>query len=122
MARKQRAPEPPPEPSDEERGLGAAAVVPWIAFWGWVALDSALAYRRSQAALDSVIEAAPVGELKENPPSNEPQARRWLLWSPGTVDHLRDMQNRARFSMIGAPVIALLGSLLISRLGPRRKP
>lgn len=102
-------------------GLGAAAVVPWIAFWGWVALDSALAYRKSQAAIDRVVEADPITEIYDGPPSQEGQIQRWLLWSPGTLDRLRSMQKRARLSMIGAPIIALAGPLVLGRLFCRRK-
>ena len=111
--------ENPPEPERPGSGMGAA-VVPWIAFWGWVALDAALAYRKSQAAIERVVEAEPIAEIYDGPPAQDEQIRRWLLWNPGTLGGLRQMRQRARLSMIGAPIIAFLGPLLISRLIPRR--
>ena len=111
--------ETPAEPERSGGGMGAA-VVPWIAFWGWVALDAALAYRKSQAAIDRVVEAEPIAEIYDGPPTQDGQIRRWLFWGPGTLSSLRQMRQRARASMIGAPIVALLGPLLISRLIPRR--
>ena len=85
-----------------------ATLAPWIAFWGWVALDSALAYRKSQAALEQAEGDHADGpeEAVAKPP---PQPR--TLWSPG-----------ARIAMISAPVIALLGPMVLDRLTRRRKP
>ncbi len=85
-----------------------ATLAPWIAFWGWVALDSALAYRRSQAALEQPDE----GQAEsEDEAIAQPPPHPWTLWSPG-----------ARLAMISAPVIALLGPLVLDRLTRRRKP
>ena len=41
-----------------------AAVLPWIALWGWVAVDSALTYRKSREAIDHAIEADPIATKK----------------------------------------------------------
>jgi hypothetical protein len=88
--------------------LDAATLAPWIAFWGWVALDSALAYRKRQAALEQTDEGRP--ERSEETAA-QPSPHSWNLWSPG-----------ARLAMISAPVIALLGPLVLDRLTRRRKP
>jgi len=98
-------------PPDADRARGAldvATLAPWIAFWGWVALDSALAYRKSQAALEQSVD---VESDSPEDPEIEPARHPWTLWSPG-----------ARFAMIGAPVVALLGPLLVERFTRRRKP
>jgi len=98
-------------PPDADRARGAldvATLAPWIAFWGWVALDSALAYRKSQAALEQSVD---VESDSPEDPEIEPARHSWTLWSPG-----------ARFAMIGAPVVALLGPLLVERFTRRRKP
>ena len=83
-------------------------MAPWIAFWGWVALDSALVYRKSQAALEQTDESQVEGPDEA---AAEPRSHPWTLWSPG-----------ARLAMISAPVIALLGPLLLDRLTRLRKP
>ncbi len=91
--------------------LDVATVVPWIAFWGWVALDSALAYRKSQTASDQPEESGPEPGLDAAPAAEEPSVRRGSLWSAG-----------AKAAMIGAPMVALLGPLLLDKLKRRRKP
>jgi hypothetical protein len=110
LARKKSSPAPsaPSEPDRSRGALDVATLAPWIAFWGWVALDSALAYRKSQAALEQADEVqADVHDDATDPPASKRRA----LWSPG-----------ARIAMIGAPVIALLGPLVLDRLTRRRKP
>ena len=100
--------DPPSQP-----GIGVAVVVPWIAFWGWVALDSALAYRKSQAAIEQgAVEAA------NEPPPSEPNKHDW---PQETLERLQGVRKLARISMIGAPIIAVLGSLALGRLRSKSK-
>jgi len=107
------------------KGLAKVAVVPWMAFWGVVAVDSAIAYRRSNQAIERAISADPIEELYDGPPEQPGQIRRWLMWSPGTLGSLRGLRRRARAWMIGAPVAALAGPPLLlalaSRLTRRRR-
>ena len=72
------------------------------------ALDSALAYRKSQAALEQTEQVQ--SDVRDDV-VDPPEAKRARLWSPG-----------ARIAMISAPVIALLGPLVLDRLTRRRKP
>jgi hypothetical protein len=99
----------------------SAAVLPWIALWSWVAVDSVLTYRQSREAIDHAIEADPIAELYDGPQEQTGRIKRWLLWSPGDLDHLRTLRKRARTAMIGAPVIAFAGSALLLALSGRRK-
>jgi hypothetical protein len=99
----------------------SAAVLPWIALWSWVAVDSVLTYRQSREAIDHAIEADPIAELYDGPQEQTGRIKRWLLWSPGDLDHLRTLRKRARTAMIGAPVIALAGSALLLALSGRRR-
>jgi hypothetical protein len=62
----------------------SAAVLPWIALWSWVAVDSALTYRKSHEAIDNAIEADPIAELYDGPPEPTGRIKRWLLWSLAT--------------------------------------
>ena len=101
--------------------LAKAAVVPWLAMWGWVAVDSALTYRKSLEAIDDAIEADPITELYDGPQPQSGRIQRWLLWKPGSLDKLRGMRRRARAAMIGAPLIALAGSTVLLGLAGRRK-
>ena len=98
-----------------------AAVLPWIALWGWVAVDSALTYRKSREAIDHAIEADPIEELYDGPQEQSGRIKRWLLWSPGSLDKLRGLRKRARTAMIGAPLIALAGSAVLLALAGRRR-
>ena len=98
-----------------------AAVVPWIALWGWVAVDSALTYRKSREAIDTAIEADPIAELYDGPQEQSGRIKRWLLWSPGSLDRLRGLRKRARAAMIGAPLIAVAGSTVLLALAGRKK-
>lgn len=104
--------------------LAKTAVVPWMAFWGCVALDSAIAYRRSNEAIERAISADPIEELYDGPPEQPGQIKRWLMWTPGTLGSLRSLRRRARAWMIGAPVAAVAGPpillALAARLSPRR--
>ena len=103
------------------RTAARAAVLPWIALWGWVAVDSALTYRKSREAIDVAIEADPIEELYDGPQEQSGRIKRWLLWSPGSLDRLRTLRKRTRAAMIGAPLIALAGSTLLLALAGRRK-
>jgi len=99
----------------------SAAVLPWIALWGWVAVDSALAYRKSREAIDHAIEADPIAELYDGPQEQTGRIKRWLLWSPADLEHLRGLRKRARTAMIGAPVLALGGAALLLVLAGRKR-
>ena len=101
--------------------VAKVAVLPWIALWGWVAVDSALTYRKSREAIDHAIEADPIEELYDGPQEQTGRIKRWLLWSPGSLEHLRDLRKRARTAMIGAPLIAVAGSALLLAVGARRR-
>lgn len=98
-------------------GLDVATVAPWILFWGWVALDSALAYRKSQTALEEAAEA----ETPSAPYADEPHIRRWLGSSTVGVDDLNTVRKRSLAAMIGAPVMAVLGPVLLGAWMKRRK-
>jgi hypothetical protein len=120
LARKQKdAAEKDSAEQKSAGGLDVATVAPWVLFWGWVALDSALAYRKSQAALEQASEAEEP-QPPEVPP--EPRLRRWLRSAPVSVDGLQVVRKRSRVAMIGAPVIAVLGPLVLGKLLRRRKP
>jgi hypothetical protein len=97
------------------------AIVPWVALWGWVALDSALTYRKSLEAIHHAIEADPIEELYDGPQEQSGRIKRWLLWSPGSLDRLRGLRKRARTAMIGAPLIAVAGSAVLLALAGRRR-
>jgi hypothetical protein len=99
----------------------SAAVLPWIALWSWVAVDSALTYRKSREAIDHAIDADPIAELYDGPEEQTGRIKRWLLWSPGDLEHLRGLRKRAHTAMIGAPLIALAGSALLLALGRRKR-
>ena len=100
--------------------VAKAAVLPWVALWSWVAVDSALTYRKSLEAIDHAIEADPIAELYDGPQEQSGRIKRWLLWAPGSLDKLRGLRKRARTAMIGAPVIALTGAALLLLLGRRK--
>jgi len=123
LARKPSAPPAATERPAErqsETGLDVASVAPWILFWGWVALDSALAYRKSQAVLEqaALVEREPPSEPA---PEEAPHIRHWWFTSPMNLDGLREVKRRARTAMIGAPIIALLGPVLLKKLLRRNK-
>ena len=99
----------------------SAAVLPWIALWGWIAVDSALTYQKSREAIDHAIDADPIAELYDGPEEQTGRIKRWLLWSPGDLEHLRGLRKRAHTAMIGAPLIALAGSAVLLALGGRRR-
>src|SRR5438067_433598 len=56
------------------------ASIAWVVFWGLIALDSAIAYRKSVEAVERAIDADPVAEMYDGPPDQVPQVNRWLLW------------------------------------------
>jgi hypothetical protein len=103
------------------QSVAKAALVPWIALWGLVALDSALTYRKSREAIDDAIEADPIAELYDGPAPQSGRINRWLLWSPGDLGKLRGLRRRARAAMIGAPLIALAGSSVLLGIARRRR-
>lgn len=103
------------------QSVAKAAVLPWIALWSWVAVDSALTYSKSREAIDHAIEADPIAELYDGPQEQSGRIKRWLLWAPGSLDKLRGLRKRARTAMIGAPVLALGGAALLLALAGRRK-
>jgi hypothetical protein len=108
--------------ADVAQRLATAAVVPWIALWSWVAVDSALTYRKTHDAIEEAIEADPIAELYDGPQPQSGRIKRWLLWTPGSLDKLRGLRKRARAAMIGAPLIALAGStVLLGMAATRRK-
>jgi hypothetical protein len=103
------------------QSVAKAAVLPWIALWGWIAVDSALTFRKSREAIESAIEADPIAELYDGPQEQSGRIKRWLLWSPGSLDRLRGLRKRARTAMIGAPVLALGGAALLLVLAGRKR-
>ena len=95
----------------------------WGLFWGAVAVDSAMAYRRSADAVERAVEADPVLELYDGPPEQPGQMQRWLLWQTPTLARLRELRRRARWWLVGAPLIAVAGPSLLLALRnalPRR--
>jgi hypothetical protein len=108
LARKSSGPD---EPDNSRGALDVATVVPWIAFWGWVALDSALAYRKSQVSPEEAAEVRVPPDIHEPSSAEDPPKRSRSLWSVG-----------ARVAMIGAPIVALFGPLVVNKLMRRRKP
>lgn len=110
-----------PAPRGPLQSAAKAAVLPWIALWSWVALDSALAYRKSRDAIEHAIEADPIAELYDGPQEQSGRIKRWLLWAPGSLDKLRVLRKRARTAMIGAPVIGVTGIALLLALSGRRR-
>ena len=103
------------------QSVAKAAIVPWVALWSWVALDSALTYRKSLEAIDHAIEADPIEELYDGPQEQSGRIKRWLMWSPGSLDRLRGLRKRARTAMIGAPLIAVAGSAVLLALAGRKR-
>ena len=118
---KEASPSAEVQASGPVQQLAKAALVPWLALWGWVAVDSVLTYRKSREAIDEAIEADPIAELYDGPQLQTGRINRWLLWSPGSLDRLRGLRRRARAAMIGAPLIALAGSTVLLGLAGRRK-
>jgi len=108
-------------PRSALQSVAKAAVLPWIALWGWVAVDSALTYKKSHEAIDHAIDADPIAELYDGPEEQSGRIKRWLLWSPGSLDKLRGLRKRARTAMIGAPVLGVTGAALLLALASRKK-
>ena len=101
--------------------VAKAALVPWIALWGLVTLDSAVTYRKSREAIDEAIEADPIAELYDGPAPQTGRIKRWLLWTPGDLGKLRGLRRRAKAAMIGAPLIALAGSTVLLGIARKRQ-
>jgi hypothetical protein len=99
--------------------LAKTAVIPWVAFWSCVALDSAVAYRRSTEAIDKAIDSDPIAELYDGPPEQHGQIKRWLMWGPSTLGRLREVRQRAKAWMVGAPVAAVVGAPVLLALAHR---
>ena len=95
--------------------------IAWVVFWGLIALDSAIAYRRSVAAVERAIDADPVAEMYDGPPDQNAQVNRWLLWRSPTLDRLRKLARRAELLRTSAPWIAMLGPPLLFAFGLRRR-
>ncbi len=89
------------------------ASIAWVVFWGLIALDSALAYRKSVEAVERAIDADPVAEMYDGPPDQAPQVNRWLLWRSPTLERLRRLARRAEVLKSSAPWIALVGPPLL---------
>ena len=92
----------------------------WVLFWGAVALDSAMVYRRSREAIDSAVDADPIVEIYDGPPEPHARVNRWLLWRAPTLGRLRELCRRAELLKSSAPWIALVGPPLFFALGVRR--
>jgi hypothetical protein len=103
------------------QSVAKAALVPWIALWSLVALDSALTYRKSREAIDDAIEADPIAELYDGPAPQSGRIKRWLMWSQADLGKLRNLRRRAKAAMIGAPLIAIAGSSVLLGIASRRK-
>jgi hypothetical protein len=84
-----------------------------MAFWGAVALDSAVTYRRSLEAVERAVDADPVQEIYDGPPKQPAQVQRWLLWREPTVARLRELSRRSSQMSKIAPVIAVAGPALL---------
>ncbi len=97
------------------------ASIAWVVFWGLIALDSAIAYRRSVAAVQRAIDSDPVAEMYDGPLDQNPQVNRWLLWRSPTLDRLRKLARRADLLKTSAPWIALAGPPVLYVLGLRRQ-
>ena len=89
------------------------ASIAWVVFWGLIALDSAIAYRKSVEAVERAIDADPVAEMYDGPPDQVPQVNRWLLWRSPTLERLRRLARRAEVLKSSAPWIALVGPPLL---------
>jgi len=92
----------------------------WVLFWGAVALDSALVYRRSREAIETAVDADPIIEMYDGPPEQHARVNRWLLWRSPTLERLRELCRQAQMWKSSAPWIALLGPPVFFALGLRR--
>jgi hypothetical protein len=81
----------------------------WVLFWGAVALDSALVYRRSREAIETAVDADPIIEIYDGPPAQHGRVNRWLLWRSPTLERLRELCRQAEMWKSSAPWIALAG-------------
>ncbi len=92
----------------------------WVLFWGAVALDSALVYRRTREAIELAVDADPIAEIYDGPPEQHGRVNRWLLWRPPTLGRLRELCRRAEMLKSGAAWIALAGPPVFFALGLHR--
>jgi hypothetical protein len=97
------------------------ASIAWVVFWGLIALDSAVTYRRSVQAVERAVDADPVAEMYDGPPDPDAQVKRWLLWRSPTLVRLRKLTRRAQMLKETAPWIAIVGPPLFFALGLRRR-
>ena len=93
------------------------ASIAWTLFWGAVAVDSAVAHKRSEEAIQRAVDADPVQELYDGPPDQPAQVKRWLFWREPTLTRLRELNRSTRMWTIGAPIIALAGPPILIALG-----
>jgi hypothetical protein len=93
----------------------------WVLFWGAVALDSAMVYRRSREAIERAVDADPIAEMYDGPPEQDGQVNRWLLWRSPTLGRLRELCKQAEMWKSSAPWIALVGPPLFFAFGLRRE-
>ena len=91
--------------------------VVWVLFWGAVALDSALVYRRSREAIERAVDADPIVEIYDGPPEPDGHVSLWLMWREPTLGRLRELCRRAEWLKSSAPWIALAGPPLFFALG-----
>ena len=95
------------------------ASIAWAVLWGAIALDSALAHKRSLEAIQRAVDADPVEELYDGPPDQPAQVKRWLFWREPTLERLRRLKRATQMWTIGAPIIALAGPPILIALGAR---
>ena len=93
----------------------------WVVFWGAIALDSALTWRRSVEAVKKAEDADPYLEIYDGPPEQEGRVKRGLLWQAPTLSRLRLLSRRAEWWKQASPLIALAGPPLFFLLGLNRK-
>ena len=91
------------------RGRLQQASVAWVLFWGAIALDSAMTYRRSVEAVERAEEADPYLEMYDGPPPQDGRVTRGLFWQSPTLVRLRQLARRTAWWKDKAPWIALAG-------------
>ena len=101
------------------RNIRVQASIAWAVLWGAIAIDSAVAHKRSLEAIQRAVDADPVEELYDGPPEQPAQVNRWLFWREPTLERLRKLNRATRIWTIGAPIIALAGPPFLMALGAR---